>query len=160
MPPIVGNKNEGAGMKNPAGWKSSRGSAAVEFAIVAPLLLLILFGLIDFGRLYFVQVSVNASSREAARASSLYRTNADVIAIANSSSPLTASVSSLGSASALTVAPGTGCPAAPSATTMTSVKVTAPFTWVMPMSLFTYFTPSLTRSLASISSTSAMLCVR
>ena len=52
--------------------RSSRGTTAVEFAIVVPLLLLILLGIIDFGRLLFVQVSLNAASREGARAASLY----------------------------------------------------------------------------------------
>ena len=49
-----------------------RGATAVEFALILPLLLVLLFGLIDFGRMGFVQVSLTAASREGARYSSLY----------------------------------------------------------------------------------------
>ena len=48
-----------------------RGAAAVEFAIVLVLLLIILFGIIDFGRLLFVSQSVKAASREGARVASI-----------------------------------------------------------------------------------------
>lgn len=45
----------------------SRGQALAEFALVAPIFFLILFGIIDFGRyVYYVQVLSNAA-REGAR---------------------------------------------------------------------------------------------
>ena len=48
--------------------KREEGAAAVEFALVLPLLMLILFGIIEFGfALYNKEVITNAS-REAARA--------------------------------------------------------------------------------------------
>lgn len=44
-----------------------RGAAAVEMAIVLPLLLLILGGLVDFGRLYYTQLVLTNAAREGAR---------------------------------------------------------------------------------------------
>jgi Flp pilus assembly protein TadG len=46
---------------------NERGAAAVELAIILPLLLLILFGIIEFGRAYNVQVSLTQAAREGAR---------------------------------------------------------------------------------------------
>jgi Flp pilus assembly protein TadG len=44
-----------------------RGQALVEFALVAPIFFLLLFGLIDFGRyVYYVQI-LNNAAREGAR---------------------------------------------------------------------------------------------
>jgi Flp pilus assembly protein TadG len=43
------------------------GAAAVEFALVLPILLLLLFGIIDFGRLYFTQITLTDAAREGAR---------------------------------------------------------------------------------------------
>ena len=49
--------------------KEERGSAAVEFAMVLPFLLVLLSGIIEFGRvLYYQQVLTNAA-RESSRAS-------------------------------------------------------------------------------------------
>ncbi|MEX0869247.1 MAG: TadE family protein [Nitriliruptoraceae bacterium] len=42
-------------------------AAAVEFALVVPFLLLILFGIVEFGRVYNAQIALSASAREAAR---------------------------------------------------------------------------------------------
>ncbi len=48
-----------------------RGAAAVEFALVAPLLLLLLFGIIDFGWMLMKASLVNNAARDAARVASL-----------------------------------------------------------------------------------------
>lgn len=47
---------------------SERGAAAVEFALVIPMLLLLLFGIVDLGRLYASNMAFTAATREAARA--------------------------------------------------------------------------------------------
>ena len=43
----------------------------MEFALVLPMLLLLVFGLIDFGRLLNAQITVTEAAREGARAESL-----------------------------------------------------------------------------------------
>jgi Flp pilus assembly protein TadG len=48
--------------------KSQRGTAAVEFALVLPLLILILFGTIEFGLLLYNQQVITNASREGSRA--------------------------------------------------------------------------------------------
>jgi hypothetical protein len=47
--------------------KDDRGATLVEFALVIPLLLLILFGIAEVGRFLAVKEMVNTASREAAR---------------------------------------------------------------------------------------------
>jgi len=44
-----------------------RGTAAVEFALVLPLLLLIVFGMIDLGRALNAQITLTEAAREGAR---------------------------------------------------------------------------------------------
>lgn len=48
--------------------QSQRGAAAVEFAVVLPLLLLLLFGIIEFTILLFDKALLTNASREGARA--------------------------------------------------------------------------------------------
>ncbi len=53
-------------------WREDRrGQALVEMAIVLPILLLVLMGIIDFGRIYHGSLTVTAAAREAARQAAL-----------------------------------------------------------------------------------------
>jgi len=47
-------------------WRE-KAQSMVEFALVFPVLLVLLYGIIEFGRLLFIYTSVTTSSREAAR---------------------------------------------------------------------------------------------
>lgn len=49
-----------------------RGAAAVEMAIILPLLLLIVIGTIEFGRVLNVQVSLTQAAREGARHAAIH----------------------------------------------------------------------------------------
>jgi hypothetical protein len=51
--------------------RSDRGATAVEAALVLPILLLIVFGIIDFGRMMNAQITLNEAAREGARAVAL-----------------------------------------------------------------------------------------
>jgi len=44
-----------------------RGAAAVEFALVAPILLALVGGIVEFSHVYNLQISVTQAAREAAR---------------------------------------------------------------------------------------------
>jgi len=52
-----------------------RGAAAVEFALVFPLLLLIIFGIIDSGRALSAQVTLTEAAREGARLAAVGQPN-------------------------------------------------------------------------------------
>lgn len=47
--------------------KSERGAAAVEFALLAPILILLLLGIMEFGRAYNVQITLSNAAREGVR---------------------------------------------------------------------------------------------
>jgi Flp pilus assembly protein TadG len=44
-----------------------RGAAAVEFALILPVLLFLIGGVIDFGRLYYTQIQLANSARDGVR---------------------------------------------------------------------------------------------
>ncbi|WP_153505868.1 TadE family protein [Cumulibacter manganitolerans] len=48
-----------------------RGAAAVEFALVVPVLILIVVGIIEFGRTYNVQTTLSGAAREGVRVMAL-----------------------------------------------------------------------------------------
>lgn len=47
--------------------KQRRGAAAVEFAVVAPVFFLLVFGMIEYGRMVMVQQVITNAAREATR---------------------------------------------------------------------------------------------
>ena len=46
---------------------SERGAVAVEFAILAPVLIMLLLGIMEFGRAYNVQITLSNAAREGVR---------------------------------------------------------------------------------------------
>ena len=47
--------------------RNTSGQSLVEFAIVLPLLLLVFFGIFEFGRFYFTKLTLQHAVREATR---------------------------------------------------------------------------------------------
>lgn len=124
---------------------NEKGAAAVEFAIILPLLLLLILLLLDFGRIFFVQISLNSASREAARGSSLSMTTNQVSALAEKSAVGVAALASLGT-SQLVVVPVQTCNTTsplltlPPDTTLVTVEVN--FKWITPVQLVKIFAPN------------------
>ena len=58
------------------GFHTRRGSSAVEFAMIAPLMILFTFGLVEVGRLMLVKQTLTHATREGARVA--VRPNADI----------------------------------------------------------------------------------
>ncbi len=54
-------------MAAPQGRHRDRGAAALEFALVLPVLLVLLFGILDYGRLFYDSIAIRQGAREAAR---------------------------------------------------------------------------------------------
>lgn len=98
-----------------------RGAAAVEFALLLPVLLLIVFGIIDFGRALNAQVTLTQAAREGARLAALNQP--DVVgrtqAAATGLSPVAVSV--------------TACPAGAGPEVSATVDVTYVFNFVTPV---------------------------
>ena len=59
--------------------RRDRGATAVEFAIVMPLLILLVFGIVQFAIVFNRQQALHAAAREAARLGSLSQTTLDEI---------------------------------------------------------------------------------
>ena len=52
--------------------KAQKGAAAVEFAIILPVLVMLLFGIIEFGIILYDKAMITNASREGARAGILF----------------------------------------------------------------------------------------
>ena len=57
--------------RSQSSWVRDAGAAVVEFALILPLLLLVLFGIIDFGRALNNQITLTQAAREGVRVASL-----------------------------------------------------------------------------------------
>jgi Flp pilus assembly protein TadG len=55
--------------------RREEGASMVEFALVAPLLLVLLFGIIEFGLILYDQAAITNASREGARYAAMYYIN-------------------------------------------------------------------------------------
>ncbi|HUZ54815.1 MAG TPA: TadE family protein [Streptosporangiaceae bacterium] len=102
--------------------KRDRGAAAVEFALLLPLLLLLLFGIIDFGRALNAQVTLTQAAREGARLTALNQPN-----VTSRTQAAATGLSGVG------VAVLSACPVGSGPTANADVKVTYTFTFVTPI---------------------------
>ncbi len=97
--------------------KRTEGATAVEFAITLPLLLLIVCGVIDFGRVYNEMHTVNEAAREGAR----------LAAVGNNSQAVTAAVQAFGNQLTVVMQPTTPVSNNPVTVTVTSsVQIITP----------------------------------
>ncbi|WP_421381611.1 TadE/TadG family type IV pilus assembly protein [Bacillus salacetis] len=65
--------------------KKENGQSLVEFALVLPVLLILIFGIVDFGRYFHAYLTVDHAGREAARAASIGTADAVSVAVQNGS---------------------------------------------------------------------------
>lgn len=105
-----------------------RGAAAVEFAIMLPLLLLLVFGIIDFGRALNAQVTITQAAREGARLAALNQPNV----VARTQTAATG-LSGVG----VTVV--SSCPPGSGPTANADVKVTYTFKFITPIGAIAKF---------------------
>ncbi len=128
-----------------------RGTAAVEMAIVLPVLLFVTAAIIDFGRAFNAQILLSNASREGARMMALGYTPADARQRVDDA---------LAGAVPYAMPPPMPCPAAPSSTDFASVTVSAPsFQWVILGDVSRLFNSAgVPLSPPTISSTGSMRC--
>ncbi len=128
-----------------------RGSVAVEFALLLPVLLLIIFGVIDFGRAINDQITLTQAAREGARLASLGYSTSAVQARAQSAatglSPVTVTVS-------------TSCPAGAGTGVDAVVQTSYQFSFVTPVGAFASMFGSATfgSSTLTLTATGEMPC--
>jgi Flp pilus assembly protein TadG len=61
--------------KTKRGIRGEQGAVAVEFAIILPVLMLLVFGIIDFGHAWYMEHVMSDASREGARYGTRYKTD-------------------------------------------------------------------------------------
>jgi hypothetical protein len=98
--------------------RSDRGGAAVEAAFVLPILLLVIFGLIDIGRMLNAQINVTEAAREGAR----------VVSVGGDPSARVAQIAGPDAQTA-----PVACPVADAVGNDAQVTVTYPFEFVTPL---------------------------
>lgn len=128
-----------------------RGSVAVEFALLLPVLLLLIFGIIDFGRAINDQITLTQAAREGARLASLGYSASAVTTRAQSAAT--------GLSPAPTVAVTTACPTGAGNGVDAVVKLTYTFTFVTPVGAFAaMFGTASFGSTLSLTATGEMPC--
>ena len=123
-----------------------RGAAVVEFALLLPLLLFLIFGLIDFGRALNAQITLTQAAREGARMAALGESNVvtGTQSAATGLSPVTVTV--------------TSCPAGAGAGVNATVKATYTFSFITPVNAIASLFGSSFGSTMTLSAQGVMPC--
>ena len=128
-----------------------RGAAAVEFALLLPMLLLLVFGIIDFGRALNAQITLTQAAREGARL--------DAIGNANFATSTGTAATGL---SGVTVAPAPTtytCKTNDAGTNANAiVKVSYNFTFITPVAAIASLFGSTFGSTMTLTATGVMPC--
>lgn len=104
--------------------EGERGAAAVEFALVLPLLLALILGVVEVGRGWDAKLALTGAAREGARAAA---TGEDV------AGAVRAAAGSLDAGAIRVVAPSVPCDLArPTLGQQVAVEATYPYTWELP----------------------------
>jgi Flp pilus assembly protein TadG len=112
-------------LRRPKPIGGERGAAAVEFALLLPVLLLIIFGIIDFGRALNAQVTLTQAAREGARLAALGQP--DVVSRTQGAATGLSPVS-------VTIV--TSCPAGAGPGVNATVSVSYSFSFITPVGAF------------------------
>src|SRR6516164_4921226 len=126
--------------------REDRGAAAVEFALLLPVLLFLVFGIIDFGRALNAQITLTQAAREGAGMAALGEPNvvSGTQAAATGLSPVNVTV--------------TSCPAGAGAGVNAVVQATYSFSFVTPLSAIAGILGSSLGSTMTLTATGVMPC--
>lgn len=105
--------------------KADRGAVAVEFALLLPVLVILVFGIMDFGQLFNAQETLTQAAREGARLAALNDPN--------TCSRTTAAATGLGLSCPSSAVQITNCPAGASQTSDAQVTLSYTFTFSDPL---------------------------
>lgn len=67
--------------------RKEKGQALIEFAIILPILLLLLFGIMEFGRIYSTGLITNHTAREGVRIGCTGASDIEIIQVIRNSAP-------------------------------------------------------------------------
>ncbi|OGX61720.1 MAG: pilus assembly protein TadE [Paenibacillus sp. RIFOXYA1_FULL_44_5] len=78
-------------------WREEKGQSLLEFALVLPILLLLISGILDLGRIMYAYLNLNMAAEEAVRLGGLGKTDAEITQFAQNyvhigSSPVTVTI--------------------------------------------------------------------
>ncbi len=122
---------------------TERGAAAVELALLLPILLVLVFGIVEFGRAYNTKLQLSAAVREGARALALGKPSTEVLTTVSNAAP--------GLDAAALAAPGAVTTSASPCLTGTPATVTVSYP-------FTYSVPFVNSATVTLSATGTMRC--
>lgn len=129
--------------------RDDRGAAVVELALVLPLLLFLVFGLVDFGRALNAQILLTQAARVGARLDSLNQPNV--------ASQTQAAAQPLSSVSVSV----TACPANPTSADNAVVVTSEQFSYITPIGpIATLFSSGGVGSPITLTGRGVMPCVR
>jgi Flp pilus assembly protein TadG len=109
------------------GLREQRGATAVEFALIVPLLIVLVLGIAEFGRAFQVQGTLAAAAREGVRVMALQNDQAAAkTAVRNSATSLNPTITD----SEIAVDPPTGCPSVTGGTATVRLTITYPMPYL------------------------------